>query len=95
MKIGTTIKETRISKGLSQKELAKIISISPTSLSLIENDVKHPSKSNLKKISIALKVPEVYFYLCSLEKEDVPDGNRSSYDLIYPYIKEMVKKLIT
>ncbi|MES2559256.1 MAG: helix-turn-helix transcriptional regulator [Bacteroidota bacterium] len=94
MKIGTAIKNTRVEKGLSQGELAKMIEISPTSLSQIENNIKTPSSSSLKKISSSLKVPEVYFYLISLEKDDVPEDKKNLYDLMYPSITEMVKKLV-
>lgn len=94
MKIGSAIKITRVERGLSQGELAALLEISQTSLSQIENDVKQPSKTTLSKISKVLKVPEVYFYVLSIAKEDVPEGKKELYDIMYPSIQDMVKKLV-
>ncbi len=57
MKIGKSIKFIRITKNLSQKELAEKIEISQNYLSLIENDKKEPSFALLNKISNDLDVP--------------------------------------
>ena len=57
MKIGNSIKFVRVTKNISQKDLAKKLKISQNYLSLIENDRKEPSLTLLKKISNALGVP--------------------------------------
>lgn len=57
MNIGRNIKIIRISKQLSQKRLAKEVGITPTYLSLIENEVKKPSLSLIEKLSQVLGIP--------------------------------------
>lgn len=42
----------RMSKGISQKELAKEIGVSPQTISNIEKQVAYPTFSNLEKIAI-------------------------------------------
>lgn len=94
MKIGTAIKNSRIEKGISQLDLANKMGISRTSLSQIETNLKRPSKTTMEKLAEALELPEIYFYLISLEKEDVPEDKKELYDIVFPSIKEMVRKLV-
>lgn len=94
MKIGTAIKNCRIEKGISQTELALLIEVSRTSLSQIENNLKQPSKTTLSKLSSKLGVPEVYFSLMALEKDDVPESRKELYDTLFPVIKDMINKLV-
>lgn len=55
--IGQKIKEKRLEKNLSLRELGEITGLTASSLSQIENGLADPSISSLQKIAIALKVP--------------------------------------
>ncbi|HLP33123.1 MAG TPA: helix-turn-helix transcriptional regulator [Bacteroidia bacterium] len=94
MNIGTTIRMMRLEKGISQGELSRMIKISQTSLSQIENNIKSPSSITMKKLSQALKVPEVFFYFMSLDESDIPPEKKELYSVIYPSLQDMVRKLI-
>jgi transcriptional regulator with XRE-family HTH domain len=94
MNIGHSIRKIRVEKGLSQGELAKLCELSPTSMSQIELGIKRPNPSNLKKICSVLEVPEALLYLYCLEKDDVPENKKALYDVVYPGIEDMIKKLV-
>lgn len=70
MNLGTTIKELRKHKYLSQEELSERAGISPASLERIENG-KKPRAGTLKKISYALDIPESIIFSLDIEKADV------------------------
>jgi PTS system nitrogen regulatory IIA component len=58
LKLGYLLKTLRLSAGISLRELARIIDVSPTYLSLVENEkVPPPSAARVAKIEEALKVP--------------------------------------
>ena len=58
IRIGKTIKKLRVEKGMSQAELAQAADITPSFLSLIENDHRAPSLSALHRIADGLGLPE-------------------------------------
>jgi transcriptional regulator with XRE-family HTH domain len=60
------IKELRILKGLTIRDLAKMSDISPSYISELENDsenIKNPSKDVMDRIAKALEatVPEIFY----------------------------------
>ena len=59
-KMGYIIKQLRIRKGISQKELAKLLDIDQTSISKYEKGQRNPTPERAKKIAEALNVPEAY-----------------------------------
>lgn len=61
--IGRKIKAARIKKGINQDELCKMISISRSTLSKIENGEHDPKRSLMIKMSEALdtSVQELFF----------------------------------
>jgi len=66
MEISERLTEARLLRKIKQKDLAKEIGISQTSLSLIENGVKFPHYKTLMKILKATKhsiviIPNEYF----------------------------------
>ena len=81
MNIGNRIKEIRIAKNLSQKEIALAVDINRGQFSRIENNKVEPNLSSLKKIAEALGVP-----VSELFKES-GDYNLDSYD------KSLVEKV--
>lgn len=62
MKIGKTIREFRLAKNMSIKELSEKINLTSSLISQVERDLISPSLKSLAKISRALKVPMVSFF---------------------------------
>lgn len=62
--MGINIKVARVRKGINQDELCKIISISRSTLSKIENGEHDPKRSLMIKMSEALdtSVQELFFW---------------------------------
>ena len=58
--MGYMIKQLRIRKGISQKELAKLLDIDQTSISKYEKGQRNPTPENITKIAKALNAPETY-----------------------------------
>ena len=58
LKLGKTIKRIRTDQGMSQGDLAQRADVTPSFLSLLEGDKRHPSTPVLRRIAKALKVPE-------------------------------------
>jgi transcriptional regulator with XRE-family HTH domain len=57
-RLSTMVKELRAKRGLSQRELAKMVGISDVYITLLETGQrKNPSLAILKKIAKALGVP--------------------------------------
>ncbi len=78
MKLGSTIKETRQRRKISQTKLATLCDITPSYLSLIEHNKKDPGFTLLKKIATHLDMPVPLILLMSIEKEDIPE-EKSKY----------------
>lgn len=91
MKIGTTIKEIRKKKGISQKEFAKSIDKTPTYISLIESDKKKPSLKFVQEVADYFGVPSYYILFKSMEEEDVVEEKRDAYKKLAPSITSMIE----
>lgn len=63
MKIGSAIKSIRKKQNISQCELANKVGVSPTSITLFEQDKRYPHPNTLEKICKALNTPELVIYL--------------------------------
>lgn len=70
MNYGKAIKIARSTKGLSQKDLGKLIDVNPSYISRLEAGERLPSTETLEAISKALSVP---MYLLMLLGSDVED----------------------
>lgn len=92
MNLGAAIKQLRIEKKFSQVELAARSGLSQTALSQIEKG-KRPGINTLKKISVALDVPESLIYIVGIEKEDISGEKQDIYERLFPVIKSLVKQL--
>ena len=62
MKIGKTIREFRLARNMSIKELSEKTNLTSSLISQVERDLISPSLNSLAKISSALKVPIVSFF---------------------------------
>lgn len=67
LNIGGKVQEFRKNSGLSLRELAAQVELSPSMLSQIENNTVNPSINTLKNIAQALHVPLFRFF-----KDDAP-----------------------
>ena len=56
--IGKTIRRLRIERDVSQQDLAKDARLTPSFLSLVENDRRQPSLVVIRRLADALAVPE-------------------------------------
>jgi transcriptional regulator with XRE-family HTH domain len=56
--LGRTIRKLRTDRGVSQQDLARDADVTPSFLSLLENDHRRPSLLVLRRIAAALDVPE-------------------------------------
>jgi transcriptional regulator with XRE-family HTH domain len=65
--LGKTIKRLRIESGISQQDLAKSAEVTPSFLSLLENDHRRPSLMVLHRIADALGVPDEVLIWDSIE----------------------------
>jgi transcriptional regulator with XRE-family HTH domain len=56
MSLGQKIRETRLGRGLSLRKLAKLVEVSPSFISQVEQDKASPSIESLQKIGKILEV---------------------------------------
>jgi transcriptional regulator with XRE-family HTH domain len=74
MNYGKALKFARALAGLQQKELAKLVELDPSHLSLIESGKRNPSVAALEKISEALSIPLHVFTLMAAEPSDLKNA---------------------
>ncbi|HLG35641.1 MAG TPA: helix-turn-helix transcriptional regulator [Bacteroidia bacterium] len=94
MDLGTTIKNIRKQKALSQKELADRCGISQTYLSQIEKNQKQPNYSRLVLISNGLKIPLPILFFLSMTEEDVQPQKRKAFHIISPSVKSILNEFL-
>lgn len=94
MDLGIAIRSIRKQLGISQSELAEKCEISQTALSQIENSVKRPSAKTIKKICVALDVPESIIYLLGMQQSDVSPAKKKVYDMLFPSIRSMALQIV-
>ncbi len=72
VRLGNTLKETRIRAGLTQAELAVMVGVSRKTINTVENNVFIPSTLLAMKLAAALACTvEALFYL---DSTSAPDG---------------------
>lgn len=69
MSLGKRIRETRLKNAITLRKLAKMVEVSPSFISQVEQDKAHPSIDSLQKISSLLHVSSSYL----LGEEDNQD----------------------
>lgn len=85
------LKEIRIKKNLTQDDFAKLLNISPSSISLYESGNREPSLNTLIKIAIVLDVSTDY--LLGLTDIEKPAGISISSEEKQKIIDEVLKIL--
>lgn len=100
--VGRAVRSERRKKGLSVREAAALIGITPSHLSQIERGVTNPSLTVLRKTADALGIPLTTFFTHSLGPEQVVvraqrrpqlrlPGSEVVYELLSPRIQSQVE----
>ncbi|MFB0972831.1 MAG: cupin domain-containing protein [Neofamilia sp.] len=105
--LGRTIKETRLEKGLSIKNLAEGVGVSSSLLSQIERGLANPSLNTLRSIANELNVPMFSLFIYSEadyaqvvrkdERSRITVGHAGSdeiepgYDILSPDLKSSIQ----
>ena|SRR5258708_3363933 len=71
MNYGRALKIARAVAGLEQRELAKLASLDPSHISLIEQGKRNPTVVTLEKIAKALKMPYHLLTMLASESKDL------------------------
>lgn len=96
--LGMRLKELRAKRGLSQTELAKLVGVTPSSISQMESDLIYPSLPALLKIAEVLSVEVSSFFQGSADVKDrVIFPSRESVDVKFPDLPKgsIYAKLLT
>jgi XRE family transcriptional regulator, regulator of sulfur utilization len=92
MDLGTTIRNIRKQRGLTQEEFAGDCGISQTYLSQVESNQREPNLSTLKSISEQLNVPLPILFFLSLTEEDVQPAKRKAFGIVSPSVRSLVNE---
>lgn len=99
MTLGEIIKQARITKGLSQKELAALLGTTPQNLAQYENNRRRPRINTLKNIASAMNItlgelsPEIWKYYSPEEwGQDFSTGMEESLKISLIKIPEQFEK---
>ncbi len=95
MNLGLAIQRLRKEAGFSQTKFAKACNITQTYLSLIENNVKEPNLSTLRKVAEKLHIPLPVMFFMALDENDVQKEKRSAYNLLAPSIHSMIAEFFS
>lgn len=94
MDIGIAIKTVRQHFGWSQQELSERTGLTQATISHIENGLKTPSKSSIKKICDSFEIPEAILYVLGMESSDVPGSRAKMFEKLFPNIKDIAIQII-
>ncbi len=93
MEIEKTLKEIRQEKQLKQIDAAKLVGISQTHLSQLENGKKNASVDVLKKFAKAYNLPLAVIFIRSLDENDVDKSKRLTFKKLMPALKDITKSI--
>jgi transcriptional regulator with XRE-family HTH domain len=91
VKIGLRIKSIREKSGLKQKELAKILALLPSTLSMYEQGKREPSISTIKKLSDHFNMSLSQFFI--FEEIEYSKDKNSGYSIIVNGLREVLANL--
>jgi transcriptional regulator with XRE-family HTH domain len=95
MDLGETIKIIRKQKGIKQNTFAELCNITQAYLSQIENNLKEPNLSTLRKIAEKLSVPLPILFFLSMNEEDVASDKKEAYTMIAPSVKSLLNQFFS
>ena len=79
----------RLSLSISQQDFAKILNVSQTYLSQLENNRKEPSVALLNHTASVIHKPVVYIIALATEEKDLRSDLVGSYELLQKLIKSI------
>ena len=92
MNIGQAIVTIRKARKMTQKELAERCSMSQNALCDLEKNRSHPPMATLKKLQVALDVPQSYIMLYAIEDCDIPEDKLETARLLLMPLREYLLK---
>jgi transcriptional regulator with XRE-family HTH domain len=92
MNYSKAIRIIRSAKGLEQKELASILKLDPSYVSLLEKGKRKPSQKLLDSISKKLSIPSNLFNLLASEANDLNNISKKESLVL---AKHLLKILLT
>lgn len=95
--LGSKIKEARLQKGLTQKQLALQLSIKNTTLNNWEQDRNKPDINYIEMLCRLLDVPPAYFFEIHRGIDNVSTEENeliAKYRLLSNYGKKLIKDII-
>lgn len=92
--VGEKVKEFRLAKGISLRDLSEKAGLSPSMLSQIENNTANPSINALKAIASVLCVPLFKFFQESVDQDNLV-VRRGEYKIIGHAGEEVQYQLLT
>jgi len=90
MNLGLAVKTLRKNKGLTQGNFCKMVGITQSYLSQLENGNKEPSIDVVKKIADALGTPMPVLFWFTLTEEDVDESKVEVFKLLKPSVDSLV-----
>jgi len=90
MSYATVIKSLREKRQLTQKQVAQACDITPEYLSKIENEVKLPSMTLLKKLSNVFSIPLSVINYMAIDNDEIPNDKAANY----AKVKSITDKII-
>lgn len=95
MDLGKAIKTIRVSKGLTQRQLAKAIGCSETNMLFMKTGRTFPRKSKIDAICKVLGIPMSYLLMFSITPDDIPEDKKSLYtSIVEPMRNEFTRELL-
>lgn len=85
----------RKDKGLTIKELANLIGVTPSLLSQIEKGTANPSINTLKQISTALNIPLFNFFISEVQTEELVVRKDNRNKIIFSEDDSFTYELLT
>jgi XRE family transcriptional regulator, regulator of sulfur utilization len=94
MNLGTTLRDLRKKKGMTQVAVAKKLKMTQAHVSKIESGESKPNTETLEKLSTLYGLtPQIVLYM-SMKEGDVPKKNRKLFQQLKPIMDDMIEQLI-
>lgn len=94
MSYAQIFKESRKKSGMSGKDFALRLNITPNYLSNIENNKKFPSKSLVERLSVELRIPVPVLQWFSLTENSIVSSKKAAFRSIKPAVDVLLNQLI-
>lgn len=94
MSYAQIFKESRKKSGMSGKDFASRLNITPNYLSNIENNRKFPSKNLVERLSVEIRVPVPILQWFSLTEDSIVSNKKAAFRNIKPAVDALLNQLI-